>query len=144
LKQLKELNLAYNNIEEINQDFYHLEKLQTLSLEGNRLAPSESILKSNLFTLSKLSMLKNLNLSHNKIHKILLEDIYSLVNAKIEGSENLIFNSLSDLDLSGNLISNINDILELRFIKSLSMLILIGNPILKNLTADEIDSQINL
>lgn len=66
------------------------------------------------------------------------------MNAKIEGSENLIFNSLSDLDLSSNLISSINDIIELRFIKSLSMLILIGNPILKTLSADEIDAQINL
>jgi Leucine-rich repeat (LRR) protein len=113
-------------------------------LEGNKIAPSDSILKSNLFTLSKLSVLKNLNLSNNKIQKILLEDIYSLVNAKIEGSENLIFNSLSDLDLSGNAISSINDILELRFIKSLSMLILINNPILRNMTSDEIDSQINL
>jgi len=89
-------------------------------------------------------MLKNLNLSNNKIQRILLEDIYSLVNAKIEGSENLIFNSLSDLDLSNNSISSINDLIELRFIKSLSMLILIGNPILKALGADEIDSQINL
>lgn len=113
-------------------------------MEGNKIAPSDSILKSNLFTLSKLSVLKNLNLSNNKIQKILLEDIYSLVNAKIEGSENLIFNSLSDLDLSGNAIASINDILELRFIKSLSMLILINNPILRNMTSDEIDSQINL
>jgi len=114
LKNLKELNLAYNNISVLNDDFDNLEKLSVLSLEGNILASSDDVLKGNLFTLSKLTHLKNLNLSNNKIHRILLEEIFNIFNSKLDGSEHLLFNSLSDIDLSNNQLQSIPDLLELR------------------------------
>eukprot|EP00341_Mesodinium_pulex_P004277 CAMPEP_0116892112 /NCGR_PEP_ID=MMETSP0467-20121206/2402_1 /TAXON_ID=283647 /ORGANISM="Mesodinium pulex, Strain SPMC105" /LENGTH=78 /DNA_ID=CAMNT_0004561049 /DNA_START=715 /DNA_END=951 /DNA_ORIENTATION=+ len=78
------------------------------------MAASDETLKGNLFTLSKLVNLKTLNLSSNKIQVMLLEEIYNIINAQIEGSESFLFNSLSDLDLSSNELTHIPDILELR------------------------------
>jgi hypothetical protein len=127
IPETKSLIFSFKNIGKI-ENLNGFDKIIKLCLDNNSI--------EEICNLDHFIHLKWLDLSFNKITKITgldklksLEDL-SLCNNKItivEGLDKLP--KLQCLSLGSNLISNFSDTLSLRYVKSLKMITLMGNPL---------------
>ncbi|XP_016980214.1 LOW QUALITY PROTEIN: protein artichoke [Drosophila rhopaloa] len=103
--QLQILDLAHNNLDRIGErTFEGLVRLEQLNLEGNRL----SELSDGVFERSKLQMLENINLAHNRFE-------YAPLNALqrqffFVSSVDLSFNKIKELPGDDSIMVNIKRI----------------------------------
>jgi len=70
-KNLKELDLAANNLEQLPDDMFHFENLEDLNLASNFFSSVPSVGSPSIVfkTLGTIKRLKRLNLSRNKFFK---------------------------------------------------------------------------
>ena len=111
-KDLKELNMPYNEIVDVKLNFYNFENLETLNLNHNKI--------------SKINFLKNANLK-----KLIKLDLSNNEIVDINILEEVKFDNLKELYLSNNKISNIDILKNIKFPK-LEILHLLSNQIDKD------------
>jgi Leucine-rich repeat (LRR) protein len=97
---LKELDLSGNGLTHLPDDMSFLSSLETLTLRHNALSSTTSIFNPNKYFLAFASLprLKRLDLSHNQLQGLHLEELL------LKKNTHSIFKTLVELDMSFNLI----------------------------------------
>ena len=97
-KNLKQLDLAANNLEQLPDDMFHFENLEDLNLSSNMFSSVPSVGSPVIVfkTIGSLRRLKRLNLSRNKFFKFHSEML----------DQRNDFQQLQELDISFNMIDS--------------------------------------
>jgi len=118
-KNLKQLDLAANNLEQIPDDMFHFENLEDLNLSSNFFSSFPSMGSPFVVfkTLGGVRRLKRLNLSRNKFFKFHSEML----------DQRNDFQQLQELDISFNMIDNERNLWFLTQLHSINVVNITGN-----------------
>jgi len=119
LSSLHELDISFNNVQSLPEEFSNLTNLRKLSLGQNQLREPEDLL-----ILSVLPFLQHLDLSYNNFNQL---SMMSQLESD-DSEENSEFPSLEFLDFSYNCLPSQQECLILKKFKTLEILDLRGNP----------------
>jgi Leucine-rich repeat (LRR) protein len=120
-RNLKQLDLAANNLEQLPDDLFHFENLEDLNLSSNFFSSVPSVGSPVIVfkTLGGLRRLKRLNLSRNKFFKFHSEML----------DQRNDFEQLQELDISFNMIDSERNLWYLAQTKAINVVDITGNPL---------------
>lgn len=119
-RNLKHLDLAANNLEQLPDDLFHFANLEELNLSSNFFSSVPYVGNPAIVfkTLGGLQRLKRLNLSRNKFFKFHAE----MLNPHND------FLQLQEIDMSFNLVDNQRNMWFLAMTKAINVVNITGNP----------------
>ena len=120
-KNLRILDLAANNLEQLPDDMFHFENLEELNLSSNYFSSFPSVGSPVMIfkTLGAIRRLKRLNLARNKFFKFHSEML----------DQHNDFNQLRELDISFNMVDNERYLWYLTQTRAINVVNITGNPL---------------
>ena len=119
-QNLKQLDLAANNLEQLPDDMFQLQNLEELNLASNFFSSVPSVGSPAIIfkTLGSIKRLKRLNLSRNKFFKFHSEML----------DQRNDFQQLQEMDISFNMIDSEKSLWYLTLTRAINVVNITGNP----------------